>query len=648
MIRADRPVGIIQALNATTFLIALIVFLSVFSYLDPLVPAVFIVLSLGALISEYKKRYIPRILLTISSVIVLVTYIYKVNKVDLAPTTVEALLILMAVKLLEKKQFRDYVQIYLISVFLLSGGALLGISLTFVFYVLVLLFLFNIAMILVAYYRDDPTIVLPLGNIEKIIWKGSLIPVCAIPLAALLFVITPRTPFPILDFLNQENSALTGFSDHVSLGKVTEIQEDGRPIFRAAMGRVPEGSLYWRGMVLDYFDGSTWRSVNRGMVLEKPSDRAKLQSLVWQEIYIEPYGNVFLFGLDQPLVTLYRGVKESDDKTFTSDEPITHKARYRVASQTQLPLNEPLTKRELYLQLPRGLSPAVLQLATRLNTDDPKVTLDATLKFLNSQNFSYSLKNLPVTKLPLDDFLFTLHYGNCEYFASAFAVLSRINHIPARLVAGYQGGVYNNLGKYYLVSQKQAHVWVEVYIQGKGWLRYDPTPGMSGPRKPQNLSMLLRARLYLDMINYYWIAFVVNFDLQKQVTLFSKARSAAEETSIKIGHLPFRKLTIVVTILVLIIFSAYALNHRLRKSDAEKLIGSFILCLEKYGYTRGASQGLEEFVHTIQQDEFRYCAEDFVRHFEQIYYKDRPFLKEEKVLLQSKIKNLKKTLRNHT
>jgi transglutaminase-like putative cysteine protease len=554
----------------------------------------------------------------------------------------------VAVKLLEKKQFRDYVQIYLLSILLLSGGALLGISLIFLCYALILLFLFNIAMILVTYYRDDPTIVLPLGTIEKIIWKGSLIPACAIPLSVLLFVITPRTPFPILDFLNQKNTALTGFSDRISLGKIAEIQEDGRTIFRAAMERVPESSLYWRGMVLDYFDGSTWRSAHRGVVLEKPFDRKRLQSLTWQEIYIEPYGNIYLFGLDQPLVTVYKGVKENDDKTFTCDEPIVRKTRYKVASQIQIPLNEPPKKMGRYLQLPRDLSPAVLQLATRLNAGDPGETLDTTLKFLNSKNFSYSLRNLPVTNLPLDDFLFTLRYGNCEYFASAFALLARINHIPARLVAGYQGGVYSNLGNYYLVSQKQAHVWVEAYIQGKGWLRYDPTPGMNVPRKPQDLSILLRTRLYMDMISYYWIAFVVNYDLQKQVSLLSKTLTAAEGASFNIKQLPFKKLSIIAVILVLLFSVAYVLNHHFRKSDAERLIDSFMLCLEKNGYTRGDSQGLEEFVHTIRHDESRRCAEDFVCQFEPIYYKDRPFSKEEKILLQSIIKNLKKILRKHT
>jgi protein-glutamine gamma-glutamyltransferase len=648
MIRSDKPVSIVQALNVATFLITFVVFLSVFSYLDPLIPAVFVVLTAAALVCEYKEQYIPRIVLNVSTLIVLAVFIYKVNRADLAPLTVEALLILLAVKLLEKKRFRDYVQIYLIAVFLLSGGALLGISLIFLFYVLVLLFLFCIAMIFVAYFRDDPDIVLPLETVEKIIMKGSLIPVCAIPLAVLLFVVTPRSPFPILDFLNQKNRALTGFTDQISLGKVSEIQEDARPIFRASMDKVPDGVLYWRGMVLDYFDGSTWRSANRGLILSRPIDQQKLKNLVWQDIYIEPYGNAYLFGLDQPLAVIFRNIKEFDDMTFASQEPIMRKARYRVASQIQLPLDEQPRKIDRYLQLPRTLSPEVLQLADRLKAGNQKETLDTTLKFLNSKNFSYSLKNLPMSNVPLDDFLFKLRYGNCEYYASAFAVLARINRIPARLVAGYQGGIYNDLGRYYLVSQKQAHVWVETFIEGKGWVRYDPTPGMSGARTAQKLSLLSQAGLYLDMINYYWIAFVVNYDLQKQVTLFSKVRTAVGGTGIKIGQLPFNKIGPAVVILALAVFAAYFLTKYFRKSDAERLVGSFLACLEKFGYVKGPSEGLEEFADKIHHKESRLSALDFVQHFEEVYYRDFPFSPEEKAYLRSTLRNLRNQLKSRT
>ena len=262
MISQDRTVKMAQVLNIVTFLIAFVVFLSVCTYIDPFVVAVFMILFVVAMICEYQKHFLPRILLNVSSLVILGLFFYRLSADNIAPLTVEALLLFMAVKLLEKKRFRDYVQTYLISVFLLSGGALLGISLAFLSYVIILVFLFNGAMIIVAYYKDDPTLVLPIKTVEKIVWKGSLIPICAIPLAVLIFIITPRSPLPILDFLNQKNRIVTGFSDRVSLGKVSEIQEDGHPIFRAAMEQLPEGVLYWRGMVLDYFDGSTWSSAN--------------------------------------------------------------------------------------------------------------------------------------------------------------------------------------------------------------------------------------------------------------------------------------------------------------------------------------------------------------------------------------------------
>jgi protein-glutamine gamma-glutamyltransferase len=628
MINRDKPARVIHSLNIVTFLIGLLVFLSVGSYLDPLVPSVFLVLFAGAIACEYRKRFLPRIVLTASSVIILAIYVFRLRSADLAPLTTETLLLLLGIKLLEKKQFRDYVQTYLISVFLLAGAALLGISITFLCYVLVLVFLFNIAMILVTYFRDDPNIVLPARTVEKILLKGSLIPVCAIPLGILIFVITPRTPYPLLDFLNQSSHTVTGFSDHVRLGKVSEIQQDNRPVFRAAMERVPEGTLYWRGIVLEHFDGSTWKSLPKKFLPERPAKIVRPSAKIRQEIYLEPYGDVYLFGLDRPSIVTFRGVREYGDGTFATSEPIGRKVRYGVSSYTQGSADNGEMETNAYLQVPPGFSTAVKGLARQLKARDQETTLNAISRFLNSGSFSYSLQHLPVAQKPLDEFLFNLKRGNCEYFASAFAVMARVNGIPSRMVAGYLGGLYSDVGKYYLVSQKQAHVWVEAYVPGKGWVRYDPTPPQVGAGE-ETSGFFSRTRLLFDMINYYWVAFVVSYDVQKQYTLFFRATNAVEETGSTLAQLPLSWIAVTAAALVITIFSAIAIRDHALKSDPERLVKAFCTRLQKHGYVRKTSQGLEEFVQTIGNEQIRKQAGEFVTRFEEIYYRDRTFTKEE-------------------
>jgi protein-glutamine gamma-glutamyltransferase len=641
MVRGDRTIGIDPVLKIATFLIALLVFLTVCVYVGPVLFGVFLLLFLAACWCEWRRRFLPRIVLTIASFAILGLFIYRLHLVDLAPQAVETLLLLLAIKLLERKEFRDHMQIYVISVFLLAGSALLGISLIFLSYVVVLAFFFNAAMVLVAYYKEDPGMVLTGNTIWKIIGRSSLIPVCAIPMGALIFIITPRTPFPLLDFLNQGNHSTSGFTDQVRLGKVSDIQEDGSVVFRASMNRVPAEDLYWRGIVLDHFNGAIWRSAYKRMVLPGPRARnTSSPSAIRQEIYLEPHGNIYLFALDRPSHLLLRSVKEYADATFTSDQVVSRKIRYGAVSADVRQTEEAFEQRH-YVQLPGSLSASTTELARELRAErGPRETLDSIERFLNGPDFTYSLTDLPITRQPLEDFLFVHRSGNCEYFASAFAVLARINGIPARLVAGYYGGLYNDLGGYYLVSEKNAHVWVEAFVPGAGWHRYDPTPASGRIHEKPVTGLLSMARLYLDGINYFWVAFIVNYDVQKQFALFTNTRSALSAGSGTIAMIPIKRYLAFLVGAVVLIYGAVRIRGQLQKSPAERLTALFLGSLEKRGYVRKPSQGLEEFVAAIRDEPLRARATQIAKGFEKTYYRDQPFSGEEIKRLRQLIKEL--------
>ena len=82
----------------------------------------------------------------------------------------------------------------------------------------------------------------------------------------------------------------------------------------------------------------------------------------------------------------------------------------------------------------------------------------------------------PTTLAPLEEFLFVRRSGNCEYFAAAMAVMLRSIGVPARVVAGFQQGEWNPYGRYFMVRLSDAHAWVEVYLDGRGWVAFDPSP----------------------------------------------------------------------------------------------------------------------------------------------------------------------------
>jgi hypothetical protein len=108
--------------------------------------------------------------------------------------------------------------------------------------------------------------------------------------------------------------------------------------------------------------------------------------------------------------------------------------------------------------------------------------VESVLAMLNEQDFYYTLEPPPLGSNPVDRFLFETRRGFCEHYASAFAVLMRSVGIPTRIVLGYQGGEFNPLGGHLIVRQSDAHAWTEVWLEGEGWVRVDPTAAVAPER----------------------------------------------------------------------------------------------------------------------------------------------------------------------
>jgi hypothetical protein len=191
-------------------------------------------------------------------------------------------------------------------------------------------------------------------------------------------------------------------------------------------------------------------------------------------------------------------------------------------------------RRARYLQLPKGHE-RVIELAKQLSAgakNDGESALRL-LNYLHSNKFQYSLEQPDVKdKLPLDVFLFEAHRGHCEYFASAMAVMLRTLGIPARNVTGFVGGRYNPYGGYYALRQGDAHSWVEAYLEGRGWVTYDPTPPSRSEIGPkQNLWADLQA--FIDALRTRWMTSVVGYDLRTQVSMLRRLANFFSSNSSK-------------------------------------------------------------------------------------------------------------------
>ncbi len=633
----NKETKIRNIVNVFTYLISFLSFFIVYKYISPIYSFSFLFLFLISLYFDIKNHhFFPRWLVNILSLVFVALLVLRINLDDPVVPLIETLLILLSLKLIEEKRYRDYMQIYTISILLLAGSSLLSVSIIFIFYLALLLFMITSSVILLSYFSAGKDVKLKNGTIIKILLKTVLIPVLSIPLTVLIFVILPRTNYPILNFLNHSGQIRTGFSDSVSLGSVSSIQEDSSLIFRVKVKKIRGNQLYWRGFVFDYFDGKKWYKKNQENFNKDVNVKGER---IKQIVYLEPYDNKYLFALDKPVYISLQPLEYNRQFVFWTEKENHKKIKYEAVSVLTDKIYQKNINPDIYLQLPDNISPKIKKLVQEFTIGkNQKEILQLFYNFLNSPDFNYSLTELPKTDKPIEEFIFNTKKGNCEFFASALAVMLRLAGIPSRLVAGYKGGYYNDLGGYYIVLQKNAHIWVEAYIDNY-WIRVDPTPAsldfFTGLNKK---NILFKISVLFDTINYYWTEMVVNYNLQKQVSFFKNAKNFIKKPKIQYKIEKDTLLKLFSALLISGIIFAVVKLVIIKRNPERFLINTFLKKMEKHDYTKSENEGLEEFVKKIKEEELKDKAKSFVEIFQKRFYKDEKLSKED-------IRKIKKILK---
>jgi hypothetical protein len=199
---------------------------------------------------------------------------------------------------------------------------------------------------------------------------------------------------------------------------------------------------------------------------------------------------------------------------------------------------DPRTPQRVNRDLAQGANPRTAALARQLrgNAGSDQDYLRRILRMFREQQFFYTLQPPSLGEQPVDEFLFSTRAGFCEHYASAFAVLARAAGLPARVVAGYQGGERNPVADYWIVRQSDAHAWTEVWLDGR-WIRYDPTAAVAPERIESGLDAALpqqagdtlpliggaewfeRMALSWDALNATWDRWVLAFGPDQQSAL---------------------------------------------------------------------------------------------------------------------------------
>ena len=316
----------------------------------------------------------------------------------------------------------------------------------------------------------------------------------ALPLALLLFLFFPRLPGAFWALPNP-GQAVTGLSDEMSPGQIDELTVADTPAFRVQFegAAPPPQERYWRGPVLQSFDGTTWRR-ERGRYFLEPHVQFEGPTYRYR-VTLEPHGHNWWYALESVVGAPDRRVQLTLDRRLISVRPVTEAVTYTATSRPRTVTHEPLSVlgRRYSLELPPNQNPRTLALATRLQAGAPDTAsyARAVLDYFVQKGFEYTLTPPKLTGNAVDEFLFSTRRGFCGHYASAFATLMRAGGVPARVVTGYLGGEWNPVGRYFLVRQSDAHAWVEIWVGGRGWVRVDPTGVVAPERLRRGLVDLL-------------------------------------------------------------------------------------------------------------------------------------------------------------
>ena len=364
----------------------------------------------------------------------------------------------------------------------------------------------------------------------------------AVPLAVILFLFFPRVAGSFWA-LPASGGGRTGLSDTMSPGSISELTASDEIVFRAAFRDAlpPPQDRYWRGPVLHDFDGYTWRRAN-GLYYRASALRFTGRDYAYR-IALEPQPQRWWFALESLRQPPEGNVILTFDRQLLGPEPLAQVINYNAVSNTHAVSDEPisLAAERLDLRLPRGRNLRSVQLALKLRekSDSDADFVRRTLEYFRTGNFRYSLTPPLLDPDSIDDFLFHTHLGFCGHFASAFTMLMRAGGVPARVVTGYLGGERNPINGYLVIRQSDAHAWSEVWIDGQGWTRVDPTAvvaperlqrglldllpsAMSTERRLFSNPLLQQLRFAWDATNAWWNDQVLNFNLAAQLSFLSK------------------------------------------------------------------------------------------------------------------------------
>ena len=551
---------------------------------------------------------------------------------------------LLALKLLESKDLRDYFVACLLMYFLAAGSFLFSTSPLAIIAVII----FSIGITSAMFILASPNAFTPQDSIKHAWWMMLK----AIPLAILLFFFFPRIQVDFGFLPGQDEAQSQGIDNELSINDFANRSFSDELAFRVEFeGDKPNTiDLYWRNKTMVKEENFRWKTDEIAALQPKITaniKKAKSDTFKYK-ILQQASKDKYLTTLDY--ANYVEQGKLLSDFSALKNPNIKGTFSYQAHSSTVAIQNtESLANRQRYLKTTSKISDRTLELLTswQQRTTNKQQLVNMVLNYFQQQPFYYSLLPPNLGNDPVDEFLFETRTGYCEHYASVFTLLMRWLDIPARIVVGFQGGEWNEQGNYYAVRYSNAHAWSEVWLTGKGWVRIDPTAMISPERiqfgmnalralwdenqlrenitgralsdllEPKGIDQVLQnLKQTFGNISYQWNKWVVNYNLKAQKNLL---RSLGLNTK----HY-LRDLVIIMLLStgLLIAFYFWRLLPKQKKIDeTEKLYKQFCSILAEQNFNKGVSEGAYSFAKRAAVH-FPQSATD-IQRITQYYIKQR-------------------------
>ncbi|MFO1424470.1 MAG: DUF3488 and transglutaminase-like domain-containing protein [Candidatus Competibacteraceae bacterium] len=514
-----------------------------------------------------------------------------------------------ACKLLESRGLRDGVVLVFLGYLLVMSNLLYSQDIPQIAYLLAAILVMLTAQVLIHRQHAGLTALAPLRLTGRMV-------LLAVPVMLILFVLFPRIPGPLWGLPKDAYKGRTGLSEQMAPGSVSELSQSGEVAFRVRFAGAipPPNQRYWRGLVLWHFDGRRWTRPEEPP-LNTPTPFTPEGAAVDYAVVLEPSNRSWLFALDLP-ARLPPYARMTASFQLLRDQPVNEVYRYEMRSYPAYRTGE-LTamERSRGLQLPPRGNPRARALVADWRQRDPRpeALVRSALTLFREQPFYYTLTPPLLSGHIVDDFLFRTRRGFCEHYAGAFVVLMRAGGVPARVVLGYQGGEMNALGGYLMVRQSDAHAWAEVWLEGRGWVRVDPTGAVAPNRVQQGLyaalsdsgllpflarrggdsEWLRQLVLGWDILNNSWNEWVLAYGPDRQKEFLS---------GLGFGPADWAGMTVAMLIALSgfgALYAGWRWRSRLARDPVARAWQRFCTRLARRGLARGAAEGPLDFAGRV-------------------------------------------------